>query len=237
MMNAFETKRKICLMHMRKKKNREPRLERVKQYFVSRTENGSVNLEESFSEAGDLYLEIGCGKGTFATELSRKGENANILAVELNTDAILMAMEKCAAEDCRRLKFLNANAEKLPELLPAGSVSRLYLNFSDPWPRNRDRDRRLTSVKFLNVYKKILAKDARIIFKTDNRPLFDFSVKSFPEAGFVLEAVSYDLHASEWNEGNIVTEYEKKWSDKGYPIHYLKAYLGEQNNPEQSDVH
>lgn len=212
-------------MHMRKKKNRDARLEKVRSYFARTDEEGGVLLDESFPEAGELYLEIGCGKGAFITELSRRTEGKRLLAVELITDALLMAMEKCAAEDCRQLKFLNANAEKIDELLPPHSVSRLYLNFSDPWPKNRDREKRLTSCTFLNKYKQILAKDARICFKTDNRPLFDFSLQCFSASGYMLENVCCDLHNSPLNEENIETEYERKFSEKGFSINYLEAYL------------
>lgn len=212
-------------MHMRKKKNRDTRLEKVNHYFAKTSDNGAVLLEESFDISGDLYLEIGCGKGAFITELSRRTEGKRLLAVELITDALLMAMEKCAREDCRNLKFLNANAGRIHEILPPHSVKRLYLNFSDPWPKNRDREKRLTSCTFLEKYKQILAEDARICFKTDNRPLFDFSLECFPAAGFVLEQVCYDLHNSPLNESNIQTEYEQKFSAKGFPINYLEAYL------------
>ncbi len=212
-------------MHMRKKKNRDVRLDRVRSYFACTDEEGNVLLDESFPEKGELYLEIGCGKGAFITELSRRTSGKRLLAVELITDALLMAMEKCAADDCQQLKFLNANAEKIDSILPPHSVSRLYLNFSDPWPKNRDREKRLTSCTFLNKYKQILAKDARICFKTDNCPLFDFSLQCFQTSGYVLENVCYDLHNSPLNDANIETEYERKFSEKGFSINYLEAYL------------
>lgn len=210
---------------MRKKKNRDLRLEKVNQYFVKTGEKGEVLLDASYDLSGDLYLEIGCGKGAFITELSRRTEGKRLLAVELITDALLMAMEKCAAEDCKNLKFLNANAGHIHEILPPHSVKRLYLNFSDPWPKNRDREKRLTSCTFLEKYKQILAEDARICFKTDNRPLFDFSLQTFPASGYVLERVCFDLHNSPMNESNIETEYERKFSEKGFTINYLEAYL------------
>lgn len=212
-------------MHMRKKKNRDARLERVKEYFAVTNADGEVLLEESFPNDGELYLEIGCGKGAFITELSRRAVGKRLLAVELITDALLMAMEKCKAEECQNLKFLNANAEQLGRMLPPHSVKRLFLNFSDPWPKNRDREKRLTSVTFLEKYKPFLASDAVICFKTDNRPLFDFSLQSFPAAGFVLENVCFDLHNSPLNAENIVTEYERKFSERGFTINYLEAHL------------
>lgn len=212
-------------MHMRKKKNRDSRLEKVSPYFAVTGEEGEVLLDQTFCVKGELYVEIGCGKGAFITELSRRVQGKRLLAVELITDALLMAMEKCAAEDCQNLRFLNENADRLGKILPPHSVDRLFLNFSDPWPKNRDREKRLTSVTFLESYKQLLADDARICFKTDNRPLFDFSLQTFPEAGYVLENVCFDLHNSPLNEQNIETEYERKFSEKGFSINYLEAYL------------
>lgn len=214
-------------MHMRKKKNRDARLERVSPLFAATDDEGKVLLEQTFEQPGELYLEIGCGKGAFCTELSRRieTESKNILAVELITDALLMAMEKAERENCKKLKFLNANAENIAAILPPHSVSRLFLNFSDPWPKNRDREKRLTSCTFLAKYKEILAPGARIIFKTDNRPLFDFSLTTFPASGYVMEHVCFDLHADPMNETNIETEYERKFSEKGFSINYLEAYL------------
>lgn len=212
-------------MHMRKKKNRDARLEKVKSRFAGTDEEGMVKLDESFPLQGELWLEIGCGKGAFCTELSRREPDKRILALELNIDALLMAMEKCVREECVNLRFLNADAGNVARLLPPHSVSRLFLNFSDPWPKNRDREKRLTSCTFLTLYKEILAPGARIFFKTDNRPLFDFSLHCFAESGYVTENVCFDLHADPKNETNIETEYEKKFSGKGFPIHSLEAFL------------
>ena len=215
-------------MHMRKKKNRDARLEKVNKYFAATGENGELLVEESFETPGELYLEVGCGKGTFITTLAQRTEGKRLLAVELITDALLMAMEKCAGADCKNLKFLNADASLLPQILPPHSVERLYLNFSDPWPKNRDREKRLTSRTFLAKYKQILAPGARICFKTDNRPLFDFSLRCFEEEGYTLEHVCYDLHGAPPATAeayDIQTEYERKFSAKGFSINYLEAFL------------
>lgn len=215
-------------MHMRKKKNRDARLEKVSTYFAVTGENGELLTEESFETPGTLYLEIGCGKGSFITALAKRTEGKRLLAVERITDALLMAMEKCAEADCKNLKFLNADASLLPQILPPHSVERLYLNFSDPWPKNRDREKRLTSRTFLAKYKQILAPGARICFKTDNRPLFDFSLHCFEEEGYALEHVCYDLHGAPPDSPeayDIETEYERKFSAKGFSINYLEAFL------------
>ena len=208
-------------MHMRKKKNRDTRLERVKGYFAKTTEEGAVLLDETFANPGELYLEIGCGKGAFITELSRRVEGKRLLAVELITDALLMAMEKCAAEDCKNLMFLNANAEKIHEILPPHSVSRLYLNFSDPWPKERHAKRRLTYRAYLLKYFKLLKPGGKLRFKTDNVGLFDFTLSELEALALTPDVVTRDLHDSAYAEGNVMTEYEKNFSSQGYPIHML----------------
>ncbi len=216
-------------MHMRKKKHRDERLEKVSGYFAVTGVHGELLADESFPEPGELWLEVGCGKGAFLTALAKRTEGKRLLGVEKSTDALLMAMEKCASADCRNLKFLNADADALPALLPLHAAERLFLNFSDPWPKNRDREKRLTSRTFLVKYKQILAPDGRICFKTDNRPLFEFSLDCLREEGFVVGQVSYDLHAEPpagtSEPYDIQTEYERKFSEKGFPINYLEAFL------------
>ncbi len=216
-------------MHMRKKKHRDERLEKVSGYFAVVGEHGELLADESFPEPGELWVEVGCGKGSFLTALALRTEGKRLLGVEKITDALLMAMEKCASADCRNLKFRNADASSLPDLLPPHGVERLFLNFSDPWPKNRDREKRLTSRTFLQKYKQILAPNGRICFKTDNRPLFDFSLDCLREEGFVVEHISYDLHASPpsgtTEPFDIPTEYERKFSAKGFSINYLEAFL------------
>ncbi len=211
-------------MRMRPKKNRDARMDKVKSLFIPQDENGVALINEGYDFEGEFYLEIGCGKGAFITGLSVQCPNARLLAVELVPDVIMMAMEKADREECKNIRFLNANAEHIAEIIPEGSVSRLYLNFSDPWPKKRNAKRRLTSPLFLERYKKILAPDGKIIFKTDNRPLFDYSLETFPECGYSVSNVCFDLHGDpELNANNIETEYEKNFSAKGFTINYLVA--------------
>ena len=211
-------------MRMRPKKNREKRMEKVDSLFIPLDENG-VAVTDSFSVSGELFLEIGCGKGAFITGLSRMYPENRLLAVELVPDVLMMAMEKAVREECANVRFLHANAENIADIISAGSVKRLYLNFSDPWPKKRNAKRRLTSPLFLQRYKPLLADGARIFFKTDNRPLFDYSLETFAECGYIVENVCYDLHNSPLNETNIQTEYEKNFSGKGFTINYLEAFL------------
>lgn len=212
-------------MRMRPKKNRDARLERVSYLYAVRNED-RLDLNASFENtSGDFLLEIGCGKGSFACGMSKKRPDARILAIEKVTDVMMMAMEKASREECLNIRFDNIDAMNIDEYIPAHSVDALYLNFSDPWPKKRNAKRRLTSPIFLQKYKAILKPGARIYFKTDNIGLFEYSLETFPECGYTLENVLFDLHASPMSSENIETEYEKNFSAKGFKINYLEAFL------------
>ena len=211
-------------MRMRPKKNRDKRMQKVEHLFVQQKENGVVDIEKSFLFDSELYLEIGCGKGAFIIGLSEQYPDKRLLAVELVPDVLMMAMEKAEREGTKNVCFLNANAENIADIIPEGSVSRLYLNFSDPWPKKRNAKRRLTSSLFLEKYKKILAPKGKIFFKTDNKGLFDYSLESFVANGFKVSDVCFDLHSDRiFNKDNIETEYEKNFSEKGFLINRLTA--------------
>ena len=211
-------------MRMRPKKNRDKRMQKVEHLFVQQNENGVVDIEKSFLFDSELYLEIGCGKGAFIIGLSEQYPDKRLLAVELVPDVLMMAMEKAEREGTKNVCFLNANAENIADIIPEGSVSRLYLNFSDPWPKKRNAKRRLTSSLFLEKYKKILAPKGKIFFKTDNKGLFDYSLESFVANGFKVSDVCFDLHSDRiFNKDNIETEYEKNFSEKGFLINCLTA--------------
>lgn len=213
-------------MRMRPKKNRDKRMENVKSWLIPQDENGVAEIDSAYGFDGELFLEIGCGKGAFITGLSKQYPDKRLLAVELVPDVLMMAMEKANREDTTNVRFLHANAENIADIIPAGSVSRLYLNFSDPWPKKRNAKRRLTSPLFLERYKKILAEDGKIIFKTDNRGLFDYSLETFAENGFALSDVCFDLHSDPvFSKDNIETEYEKNFSAKGFLINRLVAQV------------
>lgn len=212
-------------MRMRPKKNRDVRLEKVSYLFAAKNED-KLDLDASFEDrSGDFLLEIGCGKGSFACGMSKKRPDARILALEKVTDVMMMAMEKASREECRNIRFDNIDAMNIDEYLPEHCIDAMYLNFSDPWPKKRNAKRRLTSPIFLEKYKKILKPGARIYFKTDNIGLFEYSLETFPECGYTLENVIFDLHSSPMNEDNIETEYERNFSAKGFKINYLEAFL------------
>ena len=203
-------------MRMRKKKNGEKRIAACSDYIVKAADEIS-NLP--------CDLEIGCGKGSFILGLSKKNPNVNYYAMEKISDVLLLAAEKIKGEEIQNVKFIVGDATNLKEYFPSGSVNRIYLNFSDPWPKKGYAKRRLTHRRFLEIYKDILSKNGQIIFKTDNIDLFEFSLIEFEEMGFKLSEVTRDLHNSEYNENNIVTEYEANFSAKGFKINRVVASL------------
>lgn len=199
---------------MRKKKNGARRLEECAELFID---------DKPYGEKG-LMLEIGCGKGGFILETAKRYPQTNFVAVEKISDVILLAAEKVKKDKLTNVRFLIADAEKLSEYFEEGSVDRIYLNFSDPWPRPKHAKRRLTAPKYLDIYKKLLSPDGAIFFKTDNRILFDYSIETFSECGFRLENLTYDLHNSKYEADNIHTEYEDNFSAKGFKINRVEAY-------------
>ena len=180
---------------------------------------------EVFGKEQPLYIEVGMGKGQFITELSRRNPEINYIGIERYTSVLYRALQKreLLTEECGEefpnLRYLCIDAKDLPEIFGKGEVDRIYLNFSDPWPKDRHAKRRLTSPNFLSLYHIILAKKGYIQFKTDNRPLFDFSVESVEESNlWHIDELTYDLHNSEFLPGNIMTEYESRFVAEGKPI-------------------
>ena len=178
------------------------------------------NWKSVFKNDNPIHVEIGMGKGKFITTLAALNKDINYIGIEQYDSVLVRALEKVEASEevPSNLFFMCVNAADLTEFFAEEELSRIYLNFSDPWPKDRHAKRRLTSSAFLALYDKVLKKDGDICFKTDNRLLFDFSVEEVPSAGWKLSEVTYDLHNSPYNEGNIMTEYEEKFSAKGNPI-------------------
>lgn len=219
-------------MRMRCKKNLDERLlacegtflapkcERLHYDLPDATE--PVNVTALFGREAPLVLEIGSGRGHFARELARRHPEINVLGVEKCRNVLVEACEKTKAQGIRNLKYLCCAAEYLGRLLPAGRVTRLYLNFSTPFQKNSYADHRLTAPRFLKIYRTLLAPGAVIFQKTDNAQLFEYSLLQFSQNGYALQAVSLDYHATN-PQGNIVTEYEKKFLAQQLPIYYLEA--------------
>jgi len=182
---------------------------------------------ELFGREGEIHIEVGMGKGQFLLNLAKQNPDIGYIGIERYSSVLFRALELHETEefrDLKNVKFLCINAMELPLVFDTNEVDRIYLNFSDPWPKAKHARRRLTSHQFLACYEKVLKAGGLVEFKTDNQGLFDFSVDEVQGAGWKLLAVTYDLHHDpEMNQGNIMTEYEEKFSGLGNPIHKLTA--------------
>ncbi len=207
-------------MRMRKKKCTPKRLELYKDFFITLHDGELVNSEEIFKNKNPLCLEIGAGKGDFITELARQNPNINYIAFEKCSDVIAIAATK--AQGIENLRFANIDAEIIDRVFPEGSVDTIYLNFSDPWPKSGQKKRRLTHTGFLEKYKTVLKESGHVEFKTDNVKLWEFSVEEMKKFPMNIKEIYNDLHA-EKPEGNIMTEYERRFSEAGVPIHKIVA--------------
>ncbi|MGN0385688.1 MAG: tRNA (guanosine(46)-N7)-methyltransferase TrmB [Lachnospiraceae bacterium] len=188
-------------------------------FTVKEPETQKGKWSEIFGNAHPIRIEIGMGKGKFLHTLAKNNPDINYIGIEKYSSVLLRAIQKMEEDELPNLRFIRMDAEDIEEVFGEGEVDRIYLNFSDPWPKDRHAKRRLPSGQFLARYDKILKKDGVIEFKTDNRPLFDFAVEELKEAGWKADVVTYDLHADEkLMEGNIMTEYEEKFSGMGNPI-------------------
>ena len=183
-----------------------------------------------FGNENPIHIEVGMGKGQFITEMAKRNPQINYIGIERYSSVLLRAVEKFQELEAEgkapaNIRFICMDANDLPTVFAPAEVSRIYLNFSDPWPKARHARRRLTSNEFFKLYDQILTADGTVEFKTDNRPLFDFSVEELETSElFVLNQLSYDLHNdSTMNQGNIMTEYEAKFSSMGNPICKLIA--------------
>lgn len=222
-------------MRMRKKKNLEDRLAACapvllspvceeKHYEKAAAGAAYIDLPALFGTDKPLDLEIGCGKGGFACALAAQNPQTPILAVEKCANVLVAGCERAMREQIPNLHFLRCGAELLPRYLRPGSVRRIYLNFSCPYPKKAYENHRLTGARFLNIYKQLLLPGGEIYQKTDNRAFFEYSLEQFSAAGYLLRNISLDLHSSGYT-GNIVTEYEARFAAAGKPIYRLEAYL------------
>ena len=181
--------------------------------------------QDLFKTEGPIHIEIGMGKGQFIMAMAKAHPDINYIGMERYSSVIYRALQKMEEDPLENLTFICGDAAECMDMFAEGELSRIYLNFSDPWPKDRHAKRRLTSDQFLDRYDHILAADGQIEFKTDNTGLFDFSLEEIEKSKWILKAITYDLHHDPvLNEGNIMTEYEEKFSSKGNPIHKLIAY-------------
>ena len=180
---------------------------------------------EVFGSSNPIQIEIGMGKGQFMMQLAAQNPEINYIGIEKYSTVLLRAVQKMEVQEITNLRLIRMDAEEICEVFGKGEVSKIYLNFSDPWPKDRHAKRRLPSRQFLARYDEILADDGRIEFKTDNQALFDFALGELEPAGWKLEAVTRDLHHDEkMRIGNIMTEDEQKFSAMGNPIYKYCIY-------------
>ena len=222
-------------MRMRRKRNLEPRMEACASLLIARgkpmrnlkeaaqTFRAVVDYAALFGNDHPVELEVGCGNGGFIAELARRRPDTNFIAVEVCTNVILTAMERIREEHIPNVRFLNVPAEILVCYLPAHSVGRIYLNFSTPLPEAGREKQRLTSDRFLAIYRTLLREGGAIEQKTDSGEFFDYSLRKYRENGFEVTSVTRDLHHSSDAKDNIVTEYEANFSSKGMPIYRAVA--------------
>jgi tRNA (guanine-N7-)-methyltransferase len=216
---------------MRKKKNLSWRIEACKELLLYRLYNtgeppitGLLDFCEVFGNSDPVRLEIGCGKGSFITQIAKLHPKVNFIAAEKIENVAVTAMERVLREKHANIRFITGMAEYLGLILPSHSIEKIYLNFSCPFPKERHAKHRLTHENYLNLYKKLLCKNGQIHFKTDNSGFFEFSLESFSDNGFLVQKVTNDLHNSGIT-GNIITEYENIFMRRGLKINYLEAVV------------
>lgn len=205
-------------MRMRKKKHREDRLDACAYLFAQSLETYEKSLKPLFENDNPIHVEIGCGKGKFIVETAAKNPDINYLAIEKNLDVLVLAAEKIKASGITNVRFAAGDANALAQTDIKGEVERIYINFCDPWKKSRQAKRRLTHENFLKIYERLLVPGGEVHFKTDNTKLFEFSLNSFSAYGLMMKNITLDLHNSGL-EGNVMTEYEILFSEKGQPIY------------------
>ncbi len=188
-------------------------------FVIQEPERYKGKWSDCFHNDHPLHIEIGMGKGQFIHQLALQNPDINYIGIEMYSSVLYRALEKRAETELDNLYFLRFDAKYLEDIFSQEEVSRIYLNFSDPWPKDRHAKRRLTSAGFLSLYDYILKRDGYVQFKTDNRDLFDFSVETVESSAlWHIDEITYDLHHSEYLDGNIMTEYESRFVAENKPI-------------------
>jgi len=226
-------------MRMRKKKNSASRLLLCEKHLYSHEGDAMADPAAALGMSGaPVYLEIGAGKGGFACAMAERHADTAYFAMERVTDCVVIGAERAESGEygeLANLRFMIESADELMHIFAPGTVDAIFLNFSDPWSKKGYAKRRLTHKRYLAVYMNLLRDGGVLCFKTDNVGLFDFSLTEIAELGLECDRLTRDLHASEWNEGNIMTEYEKNFSEQGMKINMLRVTKPAGFNPEVSD--
>ena len=193
-------------------------------YVVTNPAEWKGKWQSHFKNEGPIHIEVGTGKGQFIVGMARQNPDINYIGIELQTSVAVMALDKILEEELPNVILLNTDGGQISDYFESGEVDRVYLNFSDPWPKARHEKRRLTYRTFLTSYQQALKPKGEVHFKTDNRGLFEYSLASVSQFGMILDQVWLDLHNSDF-EGNIQTEYEEKFAAKGQPIYRVEAHF------------
>lgn len=200
------------------------------EFVIKEPEQYKGNWRSLFGNNNPIHLEIGTGKGKFLIQMAAENPGINYIGIEKYSSVLLRALEKRKETSLTNLYFLRFDAEYLTEIFGKDEIDRIYLNFSDPWPKDRHAKRRLTSKEFLSRYDQCLKREGQVFFKTDNRTLFDFSIEQAKLAGWELKEITYDLHHSEYAQNNVMTEYEERFVALGNPICRLVMQRGTADN-------
>ena len=209
-------------MRVRNRKGATGLLEANPQYVVLKPEEAKGKWKEIFGNDHPIHIEVGSGKGAFITGMAKQNPKINYIGIDIQKSVLSYALDKVLEADVPNIKLLWVDGDSLTNYFEDGEIDQLYLNFSDPWPKKRHEKRRLTYKSFLDTFKQISPEHGEIHFKTDNRGLFEYSLVSFSQYGMTLTGVWLDLHASDY-EGNVMTEYEQKFSSKGQVIYRVEA--------------
>ncbi|MBP2623516.1 tRNA (guanosine(46)-N7)-methyltransferase TrmB [Streptococcus oricebi] len=209
-------------MRVRNRKGASELLEANPHYVVLDPAAAKGRWQELFGNDNPIHIEVGSGKGAFITGMAKAHPDINYIGIDIQKTVLSYALDKVLAADVPNVKLLWVDGSSLTDYFAEAEVAQLYLNFSDPWPKKKHEKRRLTYKTFLDTFKEILPEKGQIHFKTDNRGLFEYSLVSFSQYGMVLKGVWLDLHASDY-EGNVLTEYEEKFSQKGQVIYRVEA--------------
>lgn len=211
-------------MRMRRKKHREDRMENCSNLIVNNIDDYKGDIKSIFKDDKPLHMEIGCGKGKFILETAKNNPDINFIAVEKCLDVLVLALEKVKSEGLENVKFIAGDINLFSNFETVSKCDIIYLNFCDPWKKNKYAKRRLTHANFLEIYRKLLKNNGAVFFKTDNKQLFEFSLNSFADYGLKLKNITFDLHNSNF-EGNVTTEYETNFSNLGQPIYRCEAFF------------
>lgn len=212
-------------MRYRRVKGATKKFELLSEYITSEAKAHKGGWSEIFGNSKPIFLEMGCGKGKFLTEMAKKNPDCNFIGVEGQEQVLLRAAQRACEEEIDNITFVCEFIRHPEDCFEKGEISGLFLNFSDPWPKARHAKRRLTHTRYLSSYKQILKPEGEICFKTDNDELFDFSVEEIQSNGFTILELSYDLHNTILKSREVTTEYEEKFRIWGKKIKFLKCSL------------